>query len=59
MIWNLIEKDILPLELLKIGVKYLCSERLKEQTKKTIDEESLALQKFIKDCKDSPLAVLT
>jgi cyclopropane-fatty-acyl-phospholipid synthase len=56
---HLAEKRAIPDFLLRKGIKKLCRLRLEEEYRPTLEEESMAHQKYIEQLKSGPLAVNT
>jgi len=56
---SLIAKGLLPDWLIRIGIRRLLRERLREETRDTPEEKLGALQAFIQNLKSSPIAINT
>lgn len=59
LIVDLIEREKIPDFLIRLGIRYFCWQRLREQTKPTIEEESSQLATFRDAMNRSPIAILT
>lgn len=59
MIFNLLEKDILPDFLIRLGIRNLLKARLEEEKKENLEEQQKHLNQYIEDLKKSPIAINT
>lgn len=59
MIFNLLEKDILPDFLIRIGIRNLLKARLAEEKKKNLEKQQEHLNQYIDGLKKSPIAINT
>jgi cyclopropane-fatty-acyl-phospholipid synthase len=59
MIFNLLEKDLIPDFLIRAGIRNLLSQRLREEDKGSAEKNRLAHQEYILSLKKSPVAVET
>ncbi len=59
MIFNLLEKDIIPDFLIRIGIRKLLRERLAEENKGSKEEQQKHLIEYIKKLQNSPIAIHT
>ena len=59
MIFNLLEKDVIPDFLIRIGIRKLLRERLADENKGTKEEQQKHLIEYIEKLKTSPIAVNT
>ncbi len=59
MIFQLLEKNLLPDFLIRIGIKRLLTQRLKEEDKGSNEANQAYLMQFIEELKQSPIAVHT
>ena len=59
MIFNLLEKDIVPDFLIRMGIRNLLKQRLTEENKGSQEEKQLHLNAYIEKLKASPIAINT
>ncbi|MCB1175992.1 MAG: class I SAM-dependent methyltransferase [Leptospiraceae bacterium] len=59
MIFKLVEKNIIPDFLIRIGIRTLLSQRLVDEEKGSIEENQTHLLNYIEDLKKSPIAINT
>jgi len=59
LIFNLLEKDILPDFLIRLGIRNLLKARLEEEKKENLEEQQKHLNQYIEDLKKSPIAINT
>lgn len=59
MLSSLLEKNILPDWLIRIGIRRLLKQRIKDETRPTLEMQQNHLMSFIRELKDSPVAVHT
>ena len=59
MIFNLLEKDIVPDFLIRMGIRKLLEQRLTEENKGSKEAQQLHLNTYIEKLKASPIAVNT
>ncbi|HMV42603.1 MAG TPA: cyclopropane-fatty-acyl-phospholipid synthase family protein [Leptospiraceae bacterium] len=57
--FNLLEKDILPDFLIRLGIRNLLKARLEEEKKENLEEQQKHLNQYIEDLKKSPIAINT
>jgi len=56
---SLLEKNIVPDFIIRTGIRQICKQRLKEETKGSVEEQHNHFMDFVKQLKDSPIAVET
>lgn len=56
---SLLERNIVPDFLIRTGIRQICKQRLKEETKDSIEEQHSHFMRFVGQLKESPIAVET
>jgi len=56
---ELAEKGILPDALIRMGIRQLNRKRLKGENRRDVESHRFAIQRFIEDMKEAPIAILT
>ena len=59
MIFDLLEKDLIPDVFIRIGIRTLLAQRIEDEDKGSLEANQTALMKYVEDLKKSPIAIHT
>ncbi|HMY68165.1 MAG TPA: SAM-dependent methyltransferase, partial [Leptospiraceae bacterium] len=59
MIFSLLEKNLFPDQIIRLGIRTLLAQRLQDEDRGSLEENQKHLMKYIESLKKSPVAVNT